>query len=69
MPNVTLPNGKSHYVNPFSMLCDCCERREPSDWIDKRCRYECVTCQRDVQFEEELELACREFFIDREAAE
>jgi hypothetical protein len=48
MPNVILPNGRRHYVNPFSMLCDCCERRVNCDWIEDRCRYECDACQRDV---------------------
>ena len=51
MPNLTLPNGRQRYVNPFSMLCDRCEDRTPSDWIDERCRYECPNCQRDWESE------------------
>lgn len=47
MPNTSLPNGRKHYVNPFSMLCDRCERSLNCDWVEDRCRYECFDCQRD----------------------
>jgi len=53
MPNVTLPNGRKHYVNPFCIRCDRCERLESSDWISERCRYECSNCQRDWESEHE----------------
>lgn len=65
MPNVTLPNGRTHYVNPFSMLCDACERRENSDFIVERCRYECADCQNDW----ESEHAAQEDFAHQQAAE
>lgn len=47
---------KSHYVNPFSMLCDACEDRTPSDWIGDRCRYECPNCQGDWESEHAEEI-------------
>lgn len=51
MPNTSLPNGRKHYVNPFSMLCDRCERSLNCDWVEDRCRYECDACQRDWESE------------------
>lgn len=56
MPNITLPNGRARYVNPFSMLCDRCERRVNCDWVDERCRYECESCQRDWESEHAEEI-------------
>lgn len=47
MPNITLPNGRRHYVNPFQRFCDMCERDASSDYIVSRDRYECSDCQRD----------------------
>lgn len=57
MPAITIRNGRKHYVNPFSMLCDKCEQRVNCDWINERCRYECDACQRDWESEHEQDEA------------
>jgi len=57
MPNITLPNGRRHYVRPFQRFCDVCERDHSSDWIMSRDRYECEACQRDWESEHEQDEA------------
>lgn len=68
MPNVTLPDGRQHYVNPFQSFCTCCERNESSDYIISRDRYECFECQRDWESEHEQD-EVQDAFQQQQAAE